>query len=303
MEDKVGVILRLIEEENYMVIGYDDGSLMLYSLDGYKAVEGYKICNSEITVLEVGYRNNAIVLYISSLEDHNIEVFDIRKREIIRRLEGHEDVITAIKEIEETGMLLTCSRDRRLVIWNRDYECVRVIEDNRGGITCMEYNQDQRLIYTGSSTGELNVYEIQYDDLKLSKKINLDHRIKDMSVTPSISNMIFVLIDSCNLWLYDILKEQIFIGYASGKPIQDYFILEKTSKKASASYMILGVDEENKLMQLRESEKPARPHPEMNSSKKEIYRNTSQLQVRENILFMYSLVNASSNIIIKQIHV
>ncbi|KAH7922440.1 WD40 repeat-like protein [Leucogyrophana mollusca] len=175
---EVTCILRSPQDDVFAV-GYADGSIRLWNSASGSVIATFNGHKKAVTALEFDSRGTRLA---SGSQDTDLIVWDIVAEAGLYRLRGHRDQITAIRFISpselpstSTGspslLLLTTSKDTLLKLWDLTTQhCIQTVVAHRSEIWTMDIDTDQKLIFTGSSEGELKAWSVDHEALSQGLK-------------------------------------------------------------------------------------------------------------------------------------
>ncbi|KAJ3511496.1 hypothetical protein NLJ89_g4068 [Agrocybe chaxingu] len=153
-------------------VGYKDGSIRLWSASTGSIVTTFNGHRKAITALAFDKAGTRLA---SGSQDTDLILWDIVGEAGLYRLRGHRDQITAIQFLAiannqsststaaATGLLLTASKDTFMKVWDLSTQhCTQTVVAHRSEIWSLDINQDQEVVFTGSSEGELKAWKIDH---------------------------------------------------------------------------------------------------------------------------------------------
>lgn len=92
-------------------------------------------CNDETSILSVCGLRNGNLAYSLNI---NIQIYKIDEKnyELIHILKGHIDTVEKVIELED-GRLCSCSRDKKIRIWNNTYQCILALHGHNNNVLCI----------------------------------------------------------------------------------------------------------------------------------------------------------------------
>jgi U3 small nucleolar RNA-associated protein 12 len=150
----------LANSGEYLAVGYHNGVIVLYDTE-YSAVKRFSLHKSAITTMQF---NNTILA--SGSKDTNIFIWDIIAESCLYRLSGHKDNIIKVcfhrirTGYDEIDVLITCSKDNTLKIWNiKNQEVLQTIADLVHKVT--DFLIVENILIVGSYDNKLRLYIFQ----------------------------------------------------------------------------------------------------------------------------------------------
>lgn len=174
-------------------VGYADGSIRLWNslngsvtttLNGHKKSVTALAFDSTGTRLASGSQDTDLIIWdvVAEAGLHRCVYRSLSGGDLISfslSLRGHRDQITAIKFIAENsfagpsssttsspGFILTGSKDTFMKLWDLSTQhCIQTVVAHRSEVWTLDVDREQKLVFTGSSEGELKAWRIDADAL------------------------------------------------------------------------------------------------------------------------------------------
>ena len=108
----------------------------------------------EASDVTVGYR------LASGGEDGKIRIWDLHKRKSIAILDSHVSVVRSLDYSTHTGLLLSASRDKTVILWDAKTWQVKTTVPVLEGVESAGFVVDGTLFYTGGETARLRVWDV-----------------------------------------------------------------------------------------------------------------------------------------------
>lgn len=169
--DSKSEISVLEMSEDYLFVGYSKGLIEKYKISQFSEYTefleiqtSFSLHKSEITSIQFDDKENQLV---SASKDGIIYLWDCVSETVLFKFTGHKDSIIKVKcydfyseEGVEYKLLLTCSKDNSLKIWNRStQECLQTISNLVNKINNFEiYNN---MLILGTYDQKFSVYKLQ----------------------------------------------------------------------------------------------------------------------------------------------
>lgn len=157
--------------ENYLFVGYSKGYIEKYKLSQFSEISEFieiettfSLHKSEITSLQFDEKENQL---ISASKDGIIYLWDCVSESVLFKFSGHKDSIIKIKcynlfseEGIEYNLLVSCSKDNSLKIWNRStQECLQTISNLVNKINNFEIYENMLIL--GTYDQKFSIYKLQ----------------------------------------------------------------------------------------------------------------------------------------------
>ncbi|XP_055839055.1 U5 small nuclear ribonucleoprotein 40 kDa protein-like [Episyrphus balteatus] len=150
--------------------GSTDGTVRLWDTREQHAVQVLR-CNFQVLASCFDDRGDHI---FSAGDDNCIQIWDIRRNELVSTLEGHEELISGLALSPCGSFLLSNSLDATLRIWDMrpfmDFDrCVDLFPsiqniDEENIMRCT-WSKDGKMIAAGTSTNHVNIWDINNREL------------------------------------------------------------------------------------------------------------------------------------------
>ncbi|XP_063150707.1 WD repeat-containing protein 3 [Candoia aspera] len=144
----------------HLVIGYEDGSICLFSLlNGERNVtfNGHK---AAVTVLKFDELGGHLA---SGSKDTDIIIWDVISESGLYRLKGHKDAITELLFLKAKNILISSGKDTLVKWWDLDTQhCFKTLVGHRSEVWGLALVSEERLLITGSADSELRAWSITY---------------------------------------------------------------------------------------------------------------------------------------------
>ncbi|CAA2999748.1 U5 small nuclear ribonucleo 40 kDa [Olea europaea subsp. europaea] len=128
-----------------IVSGSDDGTAKLWDMRQRGSIQNFP---DKYQITAVSFSDASDKIYTGGI-DNDVKVWDIRRSEVIMKLQGHQDMLTGMQLSPDGSYLLTNSMDNTLRIWDmRPYapqnRCVKILEGH-------QHNFEKNLLKCGWS--------------------------------------------------------------------------------------------------------------------------------------------------------
>ena len=301
-------VIKFIDTRTFAV-GFTNGSIGFYNLENYELLAAVFRHKGSITCLEVMQTKTTkqkLQISGSSEEDSNIIVWDMKNNfKPIKKLKGHENMISNIKELGDNATIATSSFDSRVVIWdiNNNFQVAQILDDNSGPITCLDYSNKDKFLIAGSLNGFILIYRINFDEelnyagCELLNKFSTNGHVVEIARCYRRPELMISLESDFILRLYDIKKKEVVAQIAHEGPIVDFLVVESEKDKDP---LIFAMDNRNNLMKF-DLENSLRIRNKVEKSKIGMsrflgYAPKSQVFIRDNKVFLLSLGQQSCDV-------
>ena len=146
----------MTKKDNQLWVGGANGQLYELTLDG-RLINQFALGPKSITTLI----SNGHLLIIG-LQDGQILVWDTTQHKTIQVLPGHSAAITDLKLIPDANLLLSCSYDRSVRIWQLNDPALPaiVIQDRNHWITALQTGSKGKFFFTGENDGTIRKFDL-----------------------------------------------------------------------------------------------------------------------------------------------
>ncbi|NWU96663.1 WDR3 protein, partial [Upupa epops] len=167
--EKVLILKGLKQEVSYLcpapdglhlAVGYEDGSIRVFSLLSGEATITFNGHKAAVTALQYDHLGGRLV---SGSKDTDVIVWDIINESGLYRLRGHKDAITQVLFLKEKNLLVTSGKDAMVKWWDLDTQhCFKTLVGHRAEVWGMALISKESRLITGSADSELRVWDIKY---------------------------------------------------------------------------------------------------------------------------------------------
>lgn len=139
-----------------LITGGKDNTVRLWDVNSSQLLNTFEV-DQEVHVLEVTRNGEQI---IAGLRNGDIILIDFENGEILRRFEGHTNIVHTLDFSPTENSFVSGSEDGRVMLWNvRDDQPVRLFQGHTGVVYAVAFSHDGRTIFSGS----LDTNIIQWD--------------------------------------------------------------------------------------------------------------------------------------------
>ena len=149
------------------------------------------------------------MLSASDGPDSSVAVWDCKTYELIKKLGGHDRMVTAVRDLCDGQTVATSSLDSKIAIWKLtgSTDCLSILENNSSGVISMDFNPEESALCSGSIDGWIHIWQIVRQDNKylttaLRYTMNIGHAALEVSMSACIPNQVIVLCSDYVLRLY-----------------------------------------------------------------------------------------------------
>eukprot|EP00472_Partenskyella_glossopodia_P014788 CAMPEP_0197515142 /NCGR_PEP_ID=MMETSP1318-20131121/357_1 /TAXON_ID=552666 /ORGANISM="Partenskyella glossopodia, Strain RCC365" /LENGTH=360 /DNA_ID=CAMNT_0043063425 /DNA_START=39 /DNA_END=1121 /DNA_ORIENTATION=- len=103
--------------EPYLLTGSDDGSAMVWDIRVRGAQKTLKDEKSPYPILSCAFSDDSTQAFTAGI-DEQISVWDIRKEQVVYKLQGHTDCVTGLSVSPDGRYLLSNSMDNTMKMWD-----------------------------------------------------------------------------------------------------------------------------------------------------------------------------------------
>lgn len=148
-------------KNNWLAVGYLDGSIRLFDLKTANCVLTFNGHKSSISCLNFDQDG---VRLVSGGKDTDIVLWDLVAESGLFRLKGHKGMITQTIFMKNKNILVTCSKDQLVKFWDLDIRhCFKTLVKHGSEVMDLFLINDQRLI-TGCHDNQLRVFKIEFKE-------------------------------------------------------------------------------------------------------------------------------------------
>jgi len=324
-------VLKIIEEKT-VVAGYSNGDLLFFDVStNYVPICAFNVHQGAVCTLELAYleyssseegvNKNCLMLFSASVgPDCSIAVWDAHSYELLRRLSGHDSMVTAIRDLGDGSTVVTASTDSKIAVWNtsNSFECTKLFEENHSAVYCLDYNSEDNMLASGGQDGTILIWRIFFYNEKFGSScllhtMSVGGAVLELSLSSTLRKGLFVLTSDYILRVFERGDSHPKFAYKSSRPILDFFVVESQSEKedmADSSEqsipVVFGVDDKYVVHKLSEAAKTMENFQSLaNFSSYEPYPPgfgpISQLLVSPNGLQLLAAEHGTKNLLINEI--
>ncbi|XP_030307169.1 WD repeat-containing protein 3 [Calypte anna] len=144
----------------HLAVGYEDGSIRVFSLLSGEANITFNGHKTAVTALQYDHLGGRLV---SGSKDTDVIVWDVINESGLYRLRGHKDAVTQVLFLKEKNLLVTSGKDTLVKWWDLDTQhCFKTLVGHRTEVWGMVLISEEKRLVTGSADSELRVWDITY---------------------------------------------------------------------------------------------------------------------------------------------
>ena len=151
------------EHDEIYAVGYADGSIRLWTLNGHRLLVTFRGHKQAVTALRFDAEGARL---ISGAKDTDIVLWDVVNEVGLFRLLGHKDQVTSLHLLKSGSHLISTSKDTLIKIWDLSTQhCIETVIGHRNEIWSSILLCDETKLLTGTSS-EIRVWDLRKDLLQ-----------------------------------------------------------------------------------------------------------------------------------------
>ncbi|XP_033863981.2 WD repeat-containing protein 3-like [Acipenser ruthenus] len=144
----------------HIAVGYEDGSIRIFSLLNGESNVTFNGHKAEVTVIKYDHLGARLV---SGSKDTDVIVWDVVNECGLYRLKGHKDAITQTLFLKTKNLLVTSSKDTFVKWWDLETQhCFKTMVGHCSEVWGLVLLSDEKRIISGSADSELRAWDINY---------------------------------------------------------------------------------------------------------------------------------------------
>ncbi|XP_033866822.3 WD repeat-containing protein 3-like [Acipenser ruthenus] len=144
----------------HIAVGYEDGSIRIFSLLNGESNVTFNGHKAEVTVIKYDHLGARLV---SGSKDTDVIVWDVVNECGLYRLKGHKDAITQALFLKTKNLLVTSSKDTFVKWWDLETQhCFKTMVGHCSEVWGLVLLSDEKRIISGSADSELRAWDINY---------------------------------------------------------------------------------------------------------------------------------------------
>ena len=234
-------VVKLIDESS-CAVGFTSGDLIFYDLKNYRSLYGHKEHKSAISSIEVaviglkthlGMQSKKILLTGGSEHECSILVWNIETMKPLKRLSGHEHLISSIVDLGDSASIATSSFDSKIAIWDlsENFSCVQLLDEIYSPILCLDFNSTDNIMAAGALDGTVSVWQVFYQNeiyhgCSLKTKLKLSGHVIEISRSLQLDDVLITLESDFVVRAYKMSTGRLLKIFKGASPFVDFLIVE-----------------------------------------------------------------------------
>ncbi|MBF0607928.1 MAG: serine/threonine protein kinase [Magnetococcales bacterium] len=146
-------------DSKYILAGFNDGALLLFSLVSGLKLRHYDGHRGRITSVAITPDG----LYaVSGSTDTTVSLYNIVTGKLLRTFTGHTGGVTSVAISPSGTLLLTGSEDKTMRLYNlATAQCAHTFRGHTGEVLCVAFSDQQSLVVSGSKDETLCLWDIR----------------------------------------------------------------------------------------------------------------------------------------------
>lgn len=235
-------VVKLLNDD-FCAIGFTSGDLIFYDLRNFQCLSGHREHNSAISTMEMaevsmkgklGVESKNILLTGGSETESSILVWDIKTQRPLKKLSGHENLISSIIDLQDSASIATASFDCKVAIWDlsQNFNCIQLLEEPTSPLLCLDFNTEDNVICAGCLDGAIIIWQVffqngLYHGAAVKNRLCLSGHIIEITRSSSLPNTILALESDFIVRLYSIETAQLLKSFQSNSPFVDFVVVER----------------------------------------------------------------------------
>lgn len=150
-------ILCLLFDDNYgyILAGGNNRNINIWNIQTGERVDTLREHKDSVTCLAIEQK-----LLFSGSDDMTIVIWDLFNKWSVGTLEGHQHTIQDMIVFEETGLLVSCSYDKKIIVWQ--YETKSIVEqfERNEEFKCLDYISSTKIMIAGTNDKTIMTFPI-----------------------------------------------------------------------------------------------------------------------------------------------
>jgi hypothetical protein len=248
-------VIKVIRE-SLLAVGYSSGDVAFYSLDeNFRFLIKHREHSGSVTAFETGdisidaegtVMNREVLFSGGNEKDMTVIVWDTASLKPLKKLKGHNHMVTSIVDLRDSITIATGSMDSKVAFWDlREEEplCIQIIEDMKFPIIVMEFDSDDGILSVGTLDGQIGLWQIylengEYIGCAMIKTLSLESHVLDILRTPGLPTSIITLESDFCVREYDIATGRLIKTVKGDKPLVDVFLIESTAGRGISLFAL-----------------------------------------------------------------
>lgn len=166
-------MIKVIDDYR-VAIGFSSGDVVIQHLESLEVLDSYKRHSSAITCLESSIlldsrgKCREVLLSGGSEKECSIMVYNLEEKKAITRLTGHQNLVSAVRDLRDGRTIVTASFDTQISFWDLkgDFRCILLLEEHRSPVLALDFNHKDNVLCSGDLEGVINIWEVHFKDNK-----------------------------------------------------------------------------------------------------------------------------------------
>ncbi len=316
-------VIKIIKEV-VLAVGYSSGELAYYSLaEDFKFLSKFKEHTSSVSALESAdlvlnaggsMKNKEVLLSGGNERDKTIIIWDVTTFQPIKRLKGHEHMITSILDLHDTCTIVTASMDSKIAFWDlkeEEPECIQILDDMRFPVIVMEYDMDDGILTAGTLDGQIGIWQVYmengvYVGCALTRILSLEAHVLDILRSSCLPKSIITLESDFCIREYDLSNGKLLKTVRADKPLIDLFVIESQGGQIPTIFAIDNAKNLHRIANWHETGKtlmlPQTADSEVNIKRYIGFNPKSQIFISNNELYLLAADQANQTISVTRLN-
>ena len=235
-----------VVDETVLAVGYCSGETVFYSMADFKVLSKSKEHTGSISAMESGklclpdsggrISNYDVLMTGGNEADQTIVVWDMSNFTPMKRLRGHNHMITAIVDLGDCGTIMTGAMDAQLAFWDMRQDeptCIQTIEDLAFPITVVKFDVDDGILTVGTLDGQVGMWQTYFEDdlyvgCSLIRIVELQGHIIEIIRSHCLPRCLIAVESDFCVRCYDLKTGKIIKMIKCDRPIIDAYIIENS---------------------------------------------------------------------------
>ncbi|KAL3278537.1 hypothetical protein HHI36_024256 [Cryptolaemus montrouzieri] len=164
---------------------------------------------------------------------------------LVAVLDGHSSSVTCVKYNSEGSLLISCSLDKTIKMWDNSGNCISQLYGHTRYVNCVTISKDSTLIASGSNDRQIIIWdlngnlsidselfkqgEISYSTEYTCPEIHVSQNVEHMEILEKLDDVVDGSINSCSFY------GNTLLGIGSGDKSVKLFSLDDTNSIAELS--------------------------------------------------------------------
>lgn len=150
--------LALLDEANRLVVGTEDGRLMVISVESQNPLFTVSAHQGQISCMDLSLEGEVI---LTGGTDEVVRLWEAASGKELMRYVGHRGTIVTVHFIADGDYIVSTSGDGTMKIWDSTSgRCYRTIIAQAGEVTCCAASSDGKRLVTGGAHGAVRLWSL-----------------------------------------------------------------------------------------------------------------------------------------------